>query len=175
MVRKIPAKAATMVADEYQQRMETGEKSVSFSNEDEILEIESRESLIRKHCEKNKLRTIHTRLGINGRQQNQKLPPMQNKVLPNKTRKIIKLKPNTTGSPNKITALKSDLKFNNSVKNRLTLKKSLKNPDINNLVNEVNHVSISARLGSNTGKKTLASSSSSSSSVFDRLGYNKRK
>lgn len=170
MIRKIPAKAATMVADEYesQHRMDTGEKSVSFSHEDEILEIESRESIVRKQNLKNK---IQTRLGINGRSaQPTPSPSAQNNVLLTKSRKIIKLKPNV-GSPNKIISHKPDLKFKSSVKNRLSLKRSLKSPEINNLVTKVNHVSISSRLGSGAGKKILASSSS----VFDRLGYNKKK
>lgn len=44
LVRRIPAKAASMVADEYDisQRMDTGEKSVSFSEEDEVVEIAPR-------------------------------------------------------------------------------------------------------------------------------------
>lgn len=168
MVRKIPAKAATMVADEYESRMDTGEKTVSFSNEDEILEIESRESAARKHNAKNKLKTIHTRLGLNGRP-DQPAPSIQNKALLNKSRKIIKLKPNA-GTPTKQVGLKSDQKFNGSIKNRLALTKSLKSPDITNLVTKVNHVSISARLGSTAAKKAVASSS-----VFDRLGFNKKK
>lgn len=44
LVRKIPAKAVSMVADEYDlpHKMETGEKTVSFSEEDEVVEIAPR-------------------------------------------------------------------------------------------------------------------------------------
>lgn len=43
LVQKRPAKAATMVADEYEdERHDIPEKSVSFSSEDEVLEIEAR-------------------------------------------------------------------------------------------------------------------------------------
>lgn len=44
LVRRIPAKAVSMVADEYElpHRMDTGEKSVSFSEEDEVVEIAPR-------------------------------------------------------------------------------------------------------------------------------------
>lgn len=43
LIQKRPAKAATMVADEYDNdRNELPEKSVSFSSEDEVLEIEAR-------------------------------------------------------------------------------------------------------------------------------------
>lgn len=44
LVRRIPAKAASMVADEYEMphKMDTGEKSVSFSEEDEVVEIAPR-------------------------------------------------------------------------------------------------------------------------------------
>lgn len=45
-MKKQPAKAATMIADDddnyYDSRVESGEKSVSFSSEDEILEIAAR-------------------------------------------------------------------------------------------------------------------------------------
>lgn len=170
LVRKIPAKAATMVADEYesQQRMDTGEKTVSFSHEDEVLEIESRDSAARKHNAKIKLKALQTRLTLKDRP-NQTTPSIQSKELLSKSRKIIKLKP-SAGSPLKQVGLKSDQKFNGSIKNRLALKKSLKSPDLNNLVTKVNHVSISARLGSTAAKKPVASSS-----VFDRLGFNKKK
>lgn len=67
MVQKRPAKAATMVADEYDyERHDLPEKSVSFSSEDEVLEIEARPAP--KQLNNNKkiatVSSIKTRLGM---------------------------------------------------------------------------------------------------------------
>lgn len=68
LVQKRPAKAATMVADDYDydsQRQDIPEKSVSFSSEDEILEIESRPLPKQFNIKKpTNINSIKTRLGI---------------------------------------------------------------------------------------------------------------
>lgn len=58
LVKKIPAKAVTMISDEYlnQRKMDVTEKSVSFSSEDEVLEIAPRKNL-----------NVKSRLGTNGK------------------------------------------------------------------------------------------------------------
>lgn len=66
LVQKRPAKAATMVADEYDyERHDLPEKSVSFSSEDEVLEIEARP--VPKQFNNKKVAavsSIKTRLGM---------------------------------------------------------------------------------------------------------------
>lgn len=168
MVKKIPAKAATMVADEYELRMETGEKTVSFSPEDEILEIEPRQTLARKM--KQKGQNIRARLGLT-----QRATTSQSSL--HQTRKIIKLK-SSNGSPIASAGLKSDQTAGSkSIKSRLSLKNSLKGPEVKKLVNQIGRVSLANRLGAKKTKPIVNEkpASASSSSVFDRLGYNKKK
>lgn len=66
LVQKRPAKAATMVADEYDyERNDLPEKSVSFSSEDEVLEIEARS--VAKQFNNKKIANVNnikTRLGM---------------------------------------------------------------------------------------------------------------
>lgn len=171
LVKKIPAKAATMVADEYEyERMETGEKSVSFSTEDEILEIESRHMQRLNHT-RNKRSPLKGRLGLRqGQQQG-----TQGASLLHQTRKI-KLKSRLkSDSVLKSSNLRSDhMLMKKSIKSRLNLRRALKSePEVKNLVNQIGRVSLGSRLG---GAKSMAngSSGSSSSSVFDRLGFNKK-
>lgn len=176
LVKKIPAKAATMVADEYQaERMETGEKSVKFSTTDEILEIESRRRVIRHENHLAKANNIRERLGL-------VTTPRQpitinNSSLLHRTKKIIKLKQpikRLNGQTLNVSALKSD-EAKKSVKSRLTLKKALGGPDVNKLVNRIGRVSIGARLGSmKVTSNKPQKIKSASSSVFDRLGFNKK-
>lgn len=66
LVQKRPAKAATMVADEYDyERHDLPEKSVSFSSEDEVLEIEARSVPKQFNIKKNtNISDIKTRLGM---------------------------------------------------------------------------------------------------------------
>lgn len=65
LVHKRPAKAATMVADEYEfERNDIPDKSVSFSSEDEVLEIEARP--VPKQFNTKKIanvKSVKTRLG----------------------------------------------------------------------------------------------------------------
>lgn len=65
LVQKRPAKAATMVADEYDDgRHDLPEKSVSFSSEDEVLEIEARKVPKQLNIKKTtNVSGIKTRLG----------------------------------------------------------------------------------------------------------------
>lgn len=172
LVKRIPAKAATMVADEYEaERMETGEKSVKFSTTDEILEIESRKQIAARS---NRIRlvkadNIRARLGLNPK--NDKL--IQNALL-HRTKKIVKLKQpikRANGQPLNVSVMKSD-EDKKSIKSRLSLKNG---PEVNKLVNRIGRVSLTSRLGTkmkngnqNKNKSHVASS------VFDRLGFNKK-
>lgn len=168
LVKRIPAKAATMVADEYD-RMETGEKSVKFSSTDEILEIESRkQATARSRIRLAQANNIRDRLGMNKNDKSS-----QNALL-HRTKKIIKLKQpvkRVNGQPLHVSPLKSD-EIKTSVKNRLSLKNA---PEVNKLVNRIGRVSLGSRLGNNlkNGNRKI-SKSLSASSVFDRLGFNKK-
>ncbi|XP_055302866.1 uncharacterized protein C19orf47 [Sitodiplosis mosellana] len=174
LVKRIPAKAATMVADEYE-RMETGEKSVKFSNTDEILEIESRKKVA---AHSNKIRlvkadNIRARLGLTVK--NDKL--LQSALL-HRTKKIVKLKQpvkRANGQPLNVSTMKSD-EDKKSVKSRIGLSMSLKKgPDVSKLANRVGRVSLGSRLGTKmkNGNQNKIKSQSASS-VFDRLGFNKK-
>lgn len=159
-----------MVADEYEsERMETGEKTVSFSTEDEILEIEPRQTLNRLNRIRNKKIALKGRLGLQqGQQQG-----AQGASLLHQTRQI-KLKNHLrSDSVLKSSHLRSDhMLMKKSVKSRLNLKRALKSePEVKKLVNQIGRVSLGSRLG---GAKNRNGSSSSSSSVFDRLGFNKK-
>lgn len=178
LVKKIPAKAATMIADEYisSQRMETDEKSVSFSTEDEILEIESRQKLTRPNKNRTiKIDSIRSRLGMTSKQQNS-----SSTMALHRTQKVIKLKQpvkRANGSPIKTAGLKSD-QTAKSVKSRLSLKGALADnkPDVSKLVNRIGRVSLTSRLGKSSGdtangRKPMAATPSS---VFNRLGFNKK-
>lgn len=182
LVKKIPAKAATMIADEYvnSQRMETGEKTVSFSTEDEILEIESRQTPTKPNKNRsNKNNNIRARLGLVSSQTKQlNLSPSLSAL--HRTQKTIKLKQpvkRANGSPIKTAGLKSD-QMAKPVKSRLSLMGALaaSRPEVNKLVNRIGRVSLSSRLGKNSidtanGKK---SKPAAPSSVFNRLGFNKK-
>lgn len=169
LVKRIPAKAATMVADEYEaERMETGEKTVKFSSTDEILEIESRKKIAART---NQIRlmnanNVKSRLGLNEK--------LSQTTLLHRTKKIIKLKQSvkrTNGQTLNVSPLRSD-EIKTSVKNRLSLKNG---PDVSKLVNRIGRVSLGSRLGSklvNDNQKSIKSQSASS--VFDRLGFNKK-
>lgn len=172
LVRRIPAKAATMVADEYE-RMETGEKSVKFSSTDEILEIESRKQASIRANRLNSLAkttNIRARLGMN-------LKGDQNSLL-HRTKKIVKLKQpvkRANGQTLNVSALRSD-EVQKSVKSRLNIKNG---PEVSKLVNRIGRVSLSSRLGTklkNGSQKAIKSTpaAAAASSVFDRLGFNKK-
>ncbi|KAG4073013.1 hypothetical protein HA402_009432 [Bradysia odoriphaga] len=149
LVQKRPAKAATMVADEYEdERHDLPEKSVSFSSEDEVLEIEARP--VPKQFNAKKIANgsgIKTRLGLATSKPNTSL---------NRSRKITQTKTDlrtiTKTQPNKQiwSKMKSDLidTKNASIKSRLTLK-------------------------DRDAKRSAKSKKTETiSSVFDRLGFN---
>lgn len=170
LVRRIPAKAATMVADEYE-RMETGEKSVKFSSTDEILEIESRKPIAARANRINlvKGQNIRTRLGLTT-----KTDKLSQNALIHRTKKIVKLKQpvkRANGQLLNVSTMKSD-ELKTSVKSRLSMKNG---PEVSKLVNRIGRVSLGSRLGTklkNGNQKPIKSSSASS--VFDRLGFNKK-
>lgn len=171
LVKRIPAKAATMVADYEAERMETGEKSVKFSSTDEILEIESRKQITARNNRLSlaKAPNIRARLGLNTKSD----LPTQNALL-HRTKKIIKLKQpvkRANGQTLNVAALKSD-EIQKSVKSRLSMKNG---PEVSKLVNRIGRVSLSSRLGANmkNGNQKVIKTPSASS-VFDRLGFNKK-
>lgn len=166
LVKKIPAKASTMVADEYDAR---GEKSVKFSTTDEILEIESRRQLIAKQNNRmrlNEAQNVKTRLGLTAK------TDQQSAALLHRTKKIIKLKQpvkRANGQILNVSALKSD-EVTKSVKSRLLLKKDLTSgKNVKKITDRIGRVSLKSRLG-----KTMVKNGNSANSVFDRLGFNKK-
>lgn len=179
VVKRVPAKAATMVADEYEcDRMETGEKSVKFSSTDEILEIESRQAIARPtiRARLNKAFNVRARLGANKVSDSD---TAVNAAL-HRTKKVVKLKQpikRANGQTLKVSPLKSD-ETSASVKSRLSMKKVLSTSDVNKVVNRIGRVSISSRLGATqaaaNGNRKLPKKISVQSSVFDRLGFNKK-
>lgn len=176
-----------MIADEYENsnRMETREKSVSFSAEDEILEIESRQPLKRPNkIRLNKNNNIQARLGVPSSlstpSTSASLSLSPTKTVLHRTQKTIKLKQpvkRANGAVIKTPGLRSD-QTSKSIKSRLTIKGgalAANKPEVSKLINRIGRVSISSRLGKNpvhtsNGK---ASPASTQSSVFNRLGYNK--
>lgn len=150
LVQKRPAKAATMVADEYEDgRHDITEKSVSFSSEDEVLEIEARpvpkQFAAKKAANAN---GVKTRLGLTSTKPITSL---------NRSRKITQTKTDLrtitkTQSPKKQiwSKMKSDLidSKSASIKSRLTLRDG------------------DAKRSTKSKKKETISS------VFDRLGFN---
>lgn len=159
-----------MVADEYEsERMDTGEKTVSFSTEDEILEIESRHMVTRVNRSRIKRNALKGRLGLRqGQQQG-----TQGASLLHQKRRIKLRNRLRSDSVLKSSNLRSDhILAKKSIKSRLNLKRALKiEPEVKQLVNQIGRVSLGSRLG---GTQTTNGSSSSSSSVFDRLGFNNK-
>lgn len=154
-----------MVADYEVGRMETAKKSVKFSSTVEIIGIESRNHIVARS---NRLRLIkapnnvRARLGLNIKPDNPLL---------HRTKKVIKLKQpvkRANGQTLNVAPLKSD-ETKKSVKSRLSLKNV---PEVNKLVNRIGRVSLGSRIGKpKNGKLNI---STSASSVFDRLGFNKK-
>lgn len=158
LIKKIPAKAATMVADEFS--MDVGEqqnKSVSFSEEDEVLEIAPRRLVVKPRIKNNGPvgNSVKARLGMkkNGKD-----------AILHKTQKTIKFK---ADSPKKVIQemkLKSDQLITNK---KIPIHKRLNK----NLVSST--TSLSARIGKvslgNT-KTNKATSLKANKSVFNRLG-----
>ncbi|CAD7086087.1 unnamed protein product [Hermetia illucens] len=172
LVKKIPAKAATMIADDYDppERMETGEKSVSFSSEDEIVEIASRRVIMKPRTNK-RFVGIKARLGENA---------PQNLAVLHKTRKIVKLKPTIVKKsspikhPEAAVRMKSDellMRKPTPVHNRLgapssSALKSKSSSSMSQLTNRIGRVSLSKR------PQQSSAAAAAATSVFDRLGYN---
>lgn len=178
LVKKVPAKAATMVADDYESgRMDTGEKSVKFSSTDEILEIESRRVMARSATRNrlSKVLNVRARLGLN------KVSDEDTATAAalHGTKKIIKLKQSpkrSNGQALKVSPLRSD-EMEKPIKSRLSLKKVLSAPEMGKIVNRIGRASIGSRLGTTKaadGTRKASKKPSSSSSVFDRLGFNKK-
>lgn len=166
LVKKIPAKAATMVADEYQAR----EKSVKFSTMDEILEIETRQQALasrQKRANLNEAINVKERLGMNKKPI--QLSSQQTAALLHRTKKVVKLKQpvkRANGQILNVSHLKSD-EMVKPVKSRLLMKRGLGDGGtVKKIAERFGRVSLKSRLG-----KTKANDSSS---VFDRLGFNKK-
>lgn len=166
LVKKIPAKAATMVADEYL----AAEKSVKFSTTDEILEIESRQQALasrNKRVNLNQAINVKSRLGMNRKPI--QLPSQQSTALLHRTQKVVKLKQPVkrgNGQILNVSHLKSDETVK-PVKSRLLLKRGLGDGGtVKKIAERFGRVSLKSRLGKTKAKD--------SSSVFDRLGFNKK-
>lgn len=159
-----------MVADEYESRMETGEKSVKFASVDEMIEIESRRQLIarNKRLRLNEANNVKARLGLNSK--NNVPSPKQTVAALQRAKKIIKLKQpvkRSNGQVLNVSALRSD-EATKSVKSRLALKKGLiDDRSVKKIVDRIGRVSLKSRLGKS---KPMANGNS----VFDRLGFNKK-
>lgn len=166
VVKSISAKAATMVADEYMAR----EKSVKFSTTDEILEIESRRQALasrNKRLNSNQTINVKSRLGMNKKPV--QLSPQQTNALLQRTKKIVKLKQpvkRANGQILNVSHLKSD-EVVKPVKSRLLMKRGLADGgSVKKIAERFGRVSLKSRLGKTKAKD--------SSSVFDRLGFNKK-
>lgn len=153
LVKKIPAKAATMMADKIEiDKMEVTEptKSVSFSSEDEVLEYATRRFVPKPRLRISSMNSVKMRLGINNRSAKDEI---------RQTRKLITFK---TESPKKKLLISNKLKSEQIKKsipihNRLDLgRRNTKIPD--KLISKFGNI----RLGS---KKE-----DSGNSVFNRLG-----
>lgn len=174
-----------MIADEYENaRMETGQKLVSFSAEDEILEIESRRSQQQQQVRREKAQAfnnqhVKARLGIvKGQKQLATASPKTNALL-HRTLKTVRLKPavkrETLNLKVKTSKMKSDeISSKKSIKSRLNLNKGSSN-DVRKIADRIGRVKLSARIGngSSVTKKGTSNVKISSTSVFDRLGFNK--
>lgn len=166
-----------MIADEYDMRTDSGPRIVSFSAEDEILEIESRRSVVRKKkIEEFDNKHVTSRLGVlKGKKDG--LPLKTNSIL-HRTLKTVRLKPShkrgdTLNLKVKTAAMKSDeIAAKKSIKSRLNLAKSNTKTDVRKIADRIGRVKLSSRIGNGDGpkKKTIPPSSTS---VFDRLGFNK--
>lgn len=160
LVKKIPAKATTIDPDESPpNRMDTGEKTVSFSEEDEVLEIASRKVKIKPRIN---LPGVRDRLGGH------------NSPNLHRTRKVVKLKPNNlkkTASL-KISASAHSLRSDSLVgKRQIPVHSRLGNNDptinkrfgsVSKLTNRIRRVNLSP---------ALRNQEQQGGSVFDRLGF----
>ncbi|XP_055684361.1 uncharacterized protein C19orf47 homolog [Lutzomyia longipalpis] len=159
-VKRVPAKATTMVADEveHQQKMELCEpqKSVSFSSEDEVVEFASRRNAVNKPKNRvgNRPISVRSRLGLKG-------PRLSPIATLHKTRKTIKMKPGIIKSK-----LRSDEIVSRKVlpvQSRLDLKRG----------GTLTANALAARIGEVTLNTTPVRRKDlkQSGSVFNRLGF----
>ncbi|GAB0089395.1 uncharacterized protein DMENIID0001_039270 [Sergentomyia squamirostris] len=168
-VRKVPAKATTMVADEVehrqkleQQRMDVCEpqKSVSFSSEDEVVEFAARRAPVKQRNRFPTPTTVRSRLGMKNSR------PSTIAVL-HKTRKTIKMKPGIVKSKlrsDDIATLKAL-----PVHSRLDLKKRVGSLSANALAARIGEVTLTTNPARR--KTPTISQQPQSSSVFNRLGF----
>lgn len=183
-IRRVPAKAATMIADEYEERRvrtsfydldDTEEmdqdrrKSVKFSPEDEILEIAPRRLVVKPKQSANVKNNVRMRLGggINGRAS----------VLSSlhATKKTIRLKNSSAPKTpiNKVNLLKfrklrseDILSQATPIQSRLDLKQKTEH-----LAHRIGKFSI-ADAPDSRKQKGNANNAIKKSSVFNRLGFN---
>ncbi|XP_059616863.1 uncharacterized protein C19orf47 [Phlebotomus argentipes] len=158
-VKRVPAKATTMVADEVeqQQKMELCEpqKSVSFSSEDEVVEFASRRASL-KPKSRSTATNVRSRLGM-------KSGKTTTIAVLHKTRKTIKMKPGIIKSK-----LRSDDIVNLKtlpVHSRLDLKKRGGTLTANALAARIGEVTL------NTSPVRRKEMKQGGSSVFNRLGF----
>uniref|UniRef100_A0A1L8DD01 SAM domain-containing protein n=1 Tax=Nyssomyia neivai TaxID=330878 RepID=A0A1L8DD01_9DIPT len=157
-VKRVPAKATTMVADEveHQQKMELCEpqKSVSFSSEDEVVEFASRRNATKPKNRMGRPVGVRSRLGLKG-------PRISPVAALHKTRRTIKMKPGIIKSK-----LRSDEIVNRRVmpvQSRLDLKRG----------GALSANALAARIGEVTLSTTPVrrKEQKQGGSVFNRLGF----
>lgn len=189
LVKKQPAKAVTMNAtvakvtarDNYldgRTAESGGEKSVSFSSEDEILEIAPRpksvvpatKTIVQQVRPKQMLPSVNVkdRLGF---KMNKSMNGTVNATdsLLHRTRKIVTLKPNAAGRKLTSPKMQSDIMTNRriSVKSRLCLDDS-SSSTTTNPIRQMARLSLKKTTTTTTPPSRIAKSSSS---VFQRLGF----
>uniref|UniRef100_A0A6B2E9R0 SAM domain-containing protein n=1 Tax=Phlebotomus kandelakii TaxID=1109342 RepID=A0A6B2E9R0_9DIPT len=161
-VKRVPAKATTMVADEveFQQKMELCEpqKSVSFSPEDEVVEFASRRASVKPKSRvgsRSAGNNVRSRLGLKA----SKTPTI---AVLHKTRKTIKMKPGIIKSK-----LRSDDIVNLKalpVHSRLDLKRRAGTLTANALAARIGEVTLST-------SPVRRKEAKQGNSVFHRLGF----
>lgn len=161
LVKKIPAKAATMVADEIEmEKMELTEplKCVSFSSEDEIVEIAPRRLIVKPRLKKiilgNNGKSIKTRLGLRS----------QDTLY--QTRKTIGFK---NESPRKKIILTQKLK-SEQIKKELPIHKRLDFTNKKKINSDLVMKMEKVRLDPTSMRLSGSSNGGGGSSVFNRLG-----
>lgn len=193
-IKKVPAKAATMVADEFERSPSIGQrlvfksssmdhdqptKSVKFSAEDEIVEIDTRRVLVKPKLKSNNIRQ---RLGAKQTQ------PANGKasVLASlhATRKTIKLKGSSgsasssrLGSTNKVKLLKYG-----ALRSEDLLQQTVPSPSVHSrldfhkkaesLANRIGRVSLESQKNGGGGGGS-SGGVAKKKSVFNRLGFGK--
>lgn len=174
LVKKQPAKAVTMDSYSSDNRTENGEKSVSFSSEDEILEIAPRPKAtaaatttfmqIRQKKMQSSSANVKDRLGF---KTSKSAIDSADSAL-HRTRKMVALKPNAEKRKSISPKMQSDIMTNRrvSVKSRLCLDTT---PRPSSTAGTGPAVRQLARLSLQSTRTTTTTKSSSS--VFQRLGF----